>query len=176
MAIGLRKIAPAKQAIGTHAQAEADDLFEMANLFPLVALRLGGDTTSAPRDGFVTHWRFRKAGPLVNPWAEVRAAASARPLDANMLSSSPRAESFVMSDDGPADLTLRHLRALDERMERMEAAIERLTQVLVGRFTGLEGRMLGIETRLSALEDWSAEVSRRLGRIERRLDLTDAPA
>jgi hypothetical protein len=56
-------------------------------------------------------------------------------------------------------------------MARMEAAIERLTQVVVGRFTGLEGRMLGIETRLSALEDWSVEVSRRLDRIERRLEL-----
>jgi hypothetical protein len=79
-----------------------------------------------------------------------------------------------MSDNGPEHLTLRHLRALDERMERMEAAIDRLTQVVVGRFTGLEGRMLGIETRLTALEDWSAEVSRRLTRIERRLELAEA--
>jgi hypothetical protein len=78
-----------------------------------------------------------------------------------------------MSDTGPEGLYLRHLRALDERMARMEAAIERLTQVVVGRFAGLEGRMLGIETRLSALEDWSVEVSRRLDRIERRLELVD---
>ena len=42
--------------------------------------------------------------------------------------------------------------------------------------TGLEGRMLGIETRLTALGDWSAEVSRRLDRIERRLNLSEATA
>jgi hypothetical protein len=56
----------------------------------------------------------------------------------------------------------------------MEAAIERLTQVVVGRFSGLEGWMLGIETRLTALLDWSGEVSRRLTRIERRLELAEA--
>jgi hypothetical protein len=31
--------------------------------------------------------------------------------------------------------------------------------------------LIAVETRLTALEDWSAEVSRRLDRIERRLDL-----
>ncbi len=34
MAIGLRKTVPTKQGIGTQRRAEADDLFEMANLFP----------------------------------------------------------------------------------------------------------------------------------------------
>jgi hypothetical protein len=81
-----------------------------------------------------------------------------------------------MSDNGPDNLVLRHLRALDERMERVEASIERLTQVVVGRFAGLEGRMLGIETRLTALEDWSIDTTRRLGRIERRLDLVPGDA
>jgi len=78
--------------------------------------------------------------------------------------------------DQPDNVTLRHLRALDIRMERMEAAIERLTQVVVGRFTGLEGRMLRIETRLTALVDRSAIISCRLGRIETRPDLSEATA
>jgi hypothetical protein len=47
-----------------------------------------------------------------------------------------------MSDNGPKSITLRHLRALDQRMERLEAAIDRLTLVVVGR-----------ESRLAALED-----------------------
>ena len=47
-----------------------------------------------------------------------------------------------MSDNGPESITLRHLRALDQRMERLEAAIDRLTLVVVGR-----------ESRLAALED-----------------------
>jgi hypothetical protein len=78
-----------------------------------------------------------------------------------------------MSDNGPESLTLRHLRALDERMERLEASIERLTQVVVGCFAGLGGRMLGIETRLTALEAWSADATHRLDRIERRLNLEE---
>jgi tetrahydromethanopterin S-methyltransferase subunit G len=81
-----------------------------------------------------------------------------------------------MSDTGPDNLTLRHLWALDERMQRIESSIERLTGVVIGRFTGLEGRMLGLETRMAAFEAWSVEVTQRLSRIERRLDLVEHEA
>jgi hypothetical protein len=54
-------------------------------------------------------------------------------------------------------------------------AIGRLTEVVVGRFARLKGRMLGLETRMTALEAWSVDTSGRLDRIERRLNLADAP-
>lgn len=74
----------------------------------------------------------------------------------------------------PAYLPLRHLRALDERTERIEAILNRLVQVVGARFGAMEARMLGLETRMSALEDWSHDVTGRLDRIERRLNLVEA--
>jgi len=79
-----------------------------------------------------------------------------------------------MSDE-PESLTLRHLRALDERLTRLETTMMRGFEVVVGRLAGIEGRLLGLETRMTALEDWSADTTKRLERIERRLNLVDAP-
>ena len=79
-----------------------------------------------------------------------------------------------MSDDGPENLVLRHLRALDERTERIEATLNRLVQVVGARFGAMEARMLGLEARMTALEDWSHDVTGRLDRIERRLNLVEA--
>lgn len=79
-----------------------------------------------------------------------------------------------MSDDGPENLVLRHLRALDERTERIEASVNRLIQVVGARFGAMEARMLGLETRMTAFEDWSHDVTGRLDRIERRLNLVEA--
>jgi len=81
---------------------------------------------------------------------------------------------MVMSADGPENLVLRHLRALDERTERIEAALGRLVQVIGARFGAIEARMLSMEARMTALEDWSHDVTHRLDRIERRLNLVEA--
>ncbi len=67
----------------------------------------------------------------------------------------------AMSDDGPENLTLRYLRSIDERLGRLETAVNRGFDAVAARFVGLEGRMIAIEGRLAALESWSAEASRR---------------
>ena len=85
------------------------------------------------------------------------------------------ADTPIPPDDGPENLTLRYLRALDERMTRLETTMMRGFEVIAGRLAGIEGRLLGLETRMTALEDWSADTTKRLERIERRLNLVDAP-
>ena len=47
-----------------------------------------------------------------------------------------------MSDNGPESLTLRHLRALDERLARVEDALTGLVSVVGARFGALEARMM----------------------------------
>ena len=76
-------------------------------------------------------------------------------------------------DDGPEDINLRHLRALDARLARLETTMMRGFEVIAGRLAGIEGRLLGLETRIGALEAWSAETTQRLDRIERRLGLVE---
>jgi hypothetical protein len=78
-----------------------------------------------------------------------------------------------MSDTGPENLTLRYLRSMDERLARLEATVTRGFDVVAARLTGIEGRFIAVEGRLAALEEWSADTSRRLDRIERRLDLVE---
>jgi hypothetical protein len=78
-----------------------------------------------------------------------------------------------MSDNGPENLTLRYLRAVDERTERMERAMNRGFDAVAARLIGVEGRLLGLEGRITAIESWSADVTHRLERIERRLDLVE---
>jgi hypothetical protein len=39
----------------------------------------------------------------------------------------------------------------------------------------LTGRVEGLEIRMSAIEAWSVDTTRRLDRIERRLDLVQVP-
>lgn len=71
--------------------------------------------------------------------------------------------------DQPDSLVLVYLRRLDERLERLERETTRGFAVISGRMAGLEGRM-------TALEDWSQDTTERLARIERRLDLAEAPS
>jgi hypothetical protein len=85
------------------------------------------------------------------------------------------AEPTITPDDGPENLTLRYLRALDERLTRLETTMQRGFEVIAGRLAGIEGRLLGLETRMTALEDWSSETTQRLERIERRLGLVEEP-
>jgi len=82
----------------------------------------------------------------------------------------------ITPDDAPDNLTLRHLRALDERLTRLETTMMRGFEMIAGRLAGIEGRLLGLETRMTALEDWSSDTTQRLERIERRLGLIEEPA
>lgn len=79
-----------------------------------------------------------------------------------------------MSDD-PENLVLVYLRRIDARQERMEREMSRHFIALEGRMSALEGRMTGVEARMTAIEDWSRDVTHRLDRIERRLEIADAP-
>ena len=79
-----------------------------------------------------------------------------------------------MSDAGPESLSLRHLRALDAKLDQMARDMARGFETVAGHLTGLTGRIAGLEIRLSAMEAWSADTTQRLARIERRLELTDA--
>jgi hypothetical protein len=80
-----------------------------------------------------------------------------------------------MSENGPEDLTLRHLRALDAKLDQMAKDMARGFATVSGHLVGLTGRVAGLEIRLSAMEDWSADTTARLERIERRLGLVEAP-
>ncbi len=84
------------------------------------------------------------------------------------------ASPIIDDPSGPESLTLRHLRALDERLERMEGNIARGFATVTGHLIAITGRIEGVEIRMSAMESWSVDVTRRLDRIERRLGLVEA--
>jgi len=75
--------------------------------------------------------------------------------------------------DQPDNIVLVHLRRLDARLEQFQADTARGFQTVTGHLTALTGRVAGLEQRLEALESWSADTTRRLERIERRLDLVE---
>lgn len=79
-----------------------------------------------------------------------------------------------MSDDGPEQLVLRHLRALDERLTQQSADMARGFQTVSGHLIALTGRVAGLEARMETLESWTADTTPRLERIERRLDLVES--
>jgi hypothetical protein len=81
-------------------------------------------------------------------------------------------EVWAMSDE-PDSLVLVLLRRIDERLGRLERQADRHATAVAGRMTGLEGRMTALEARMTATEDWSADVTHRLDRIERRLDIVE---
>lgn len=65
--------------------------------------------------------------------------------------------------DGPENLTLRYLRAIDEKLDR---ALEELGDLKI-RTTSVEQALAGVNRRLDRADA-------RLDRIERRLNLVDA--
>jgi hypothetical protein len=79
-----------------------------------------------------------------------------------------------MSGNAPDNIV--YLRRIDERLERLEREFGRRFGALEARFVALESRMTAIEARQTAIEEWSLDTTRRLGRIERRLELVDTPA
>ena len=69
----------------------------------------------------------------------------------------------------------RHLRALDARLEQMSKDMARGFETVTGHLVGITGRIAGLEIRMAALETWSADTTKRLDRIERRLGLVEPP-
>ena len=78
-----------------------------------------------------------------------------------------------MSEDGPESLTLRYLRRLDEKMDRLTADVGELKV----RMTSLEQQAANLaSTQASHYAILSTRLDRvetRLDRIERRLDLVE---
>jgi hypothetical protein len=77
--------------------------------------------------------------------------------------------------EGPESLTLHHLRALDAKLDQMAKDMARGFETVTGHLVGITGRIAGLEIRMSAMETWSAETTKRLDRIERRLGLVEPP-
>jgi hypothetical protein len=80
-----------------------------------------------------------------------------------------------MSDTpgGPESITLRHLRALDEKLDRLSQDMARGFATITGHLVSLTGRVAGLEIRMAAIEEWTVQTDKRLDRIERRLNLVD---
>jgi hypothetical protein len=76
--------------------------------------------------------------------------------------------------DQPENLTLLQLRALDRKLDQLAKDMAHGFALVTGHLTGLTGRMAGLELRAAAMEEWSADTTRRLERIERRLELSEA--
>jgi len=76
--------------------------------------------------------------------------------------------------DGPEDITLRHLRALDVKLDQLSKDMARGFETISGHLVGLTGRVAGLEIRMGAMEAWSSDTTQRLERIERRLGLVEA--
>jgi len=78
-----------------------------------------------------------------------------------------------MSGAGPESLVLDYLRRTDERQERMERDFKHRTGAIEVRLAAIETRIIAVEATMTAIDDWSRDISGRLGRIERGLDLVD---
>jgi predicted nucleic acid-binding Zn-ribbon protein len=66
--------------------------------------------------------------------------------------------------DEPEDLTLRMLRRIDEKLDRV-----------IDDVHDLKVRMTAVELAIARVNDRIDRVDQRLDRIERRLDLVDSP-
>jgi hypothetical protein len=76
--------------------------------------------------------------------------------------------------DQPDNPVLVYLRRIDERLERLEQDTARRIGAIEVRLGAIETRITAVEARMTAIEDWSRDVTGRLARIERRLELTEA--
>ena len=81
-----------------------------------------------------------------------------------------------MSDNGPEDLTLRHLRELDRKIDQLAKDVAKGFAMVTGHLVALTGRVAGLEIRVAAIEAWTVQTDARLERIERRLNLVEGPA
>ena len=75
-----------------------------------------------------------------------------------------------MAEDNIENLTLLFMRRLDQRLDRMESDIGDIKL----RVTATEEHLASIMMSVAGLNSRMDKVDGRLGRVERRLDLTDA--
>ena len=73
-----------------------------------------------------------------------------------------------MADD-PENVTLRYLRGLDEKTDRLIETVKELSADI----RGVKGHMAGFMQNEIAQDSGLASIKERLDRIERRLDLRD---
>ena len=75
-----------------------------------------------------------------------------------------------MADDNVENLTLLFMRRLDQRLDRLESDIGDIKL----RVTATEEHLASIMMSVAGLNARMDKIDGRLGRVERRLDLTDA--
>lgn len=78
--------------------------------------------------------------------------------------------------DEPENLTLRYLRSMDEKLDRIHskaASIENRCSALEIRLTSLDTRLVSIDMRLDGMQADIAEQGLRLERVERRLGIIE---
>jgi chromosome segregation ATPase len=76
------------------------------------------------------------------------------------------------TDDGPDNLILRRLREIDRKQDVLLDRLDNLTT----RVSALEGVIGLLVTQMATLNARVDNFDRRLERVERRLNLVDAPA
>lgn len=75
-----------------------------------------------------------------------------------------------MSDDEPESLTLRYLRRIDEKLDRVQEDV----RYLGVRVSGLEAKVAIVQSDIVRLDVRLDSIDQRMSRIERRLDLVEA--
>ena len=73
--------------------------------------------------------------------------------------------------DEPENLTLRYLRSIDTKLDRVVEDV----QDLKVRMTSVERGLAGVEMSIAGVQHRIDRVDQRLDRIEARLDLVDNP-
>ena len=74
-----------------------------------------------------------------------------------------------MAEDNVENLTLLFMRRLDQRLDRMESDLGDIKL----RATATEEHLASIMMSVAGLNSRMDKIDNRLGRVERRLDLTD---
>jgi hypothetical protein len=116
-----------------------------------------------------------------NVLAAIKAIRERGTRDVNLLALCDTAERQIMeggsqmtehTDDGPDNLILRRLREIDRKQDVLLDRLDNLTT----RVSALEGVIGLLVTQMATLNARVDNFDRRLERVERRLNLVEAPA